>query len=69
VSTEAANAAIAGNRVILDIPPKEYPLPNGLRPGDLVELLNFQPGYWRVRRESDGVEGLVFMLAIDRIVS
>jgi hypothetical protein len=40
-----------------------YPLPEGLRAGDLVRLLTFDHGYWVV--EKDGQQFKVFMRRID----
>jgi hypothetical protein len=37
-----------GERTVLKNDVKEYPLPDGLAAGDVVTILDFQPGYYRV---------------------
>ena len=50
------------------IPPGTYPLRAGCSGGDMVNLVEFDHGYWLVRRESDGLEVLIYCVNIDRIV-
>jgi len=70
MSTDAINAAKAGDRVIVqEISPPVYKLRDGLRAGDLVRLDHFDHGYWDVTRESDGLQTKIYMILIDRIVT
>ena len=39
-----------------------YPLPHGLKEGDLVKVIGFDHGYWRV--EKDGQQYSVFLTQV-----
>jgi len=71
MSAAAQNNAKPGDFAIVQdsTPPGTYPLRNGLRAGDLVKLLSFDHGYWNVRRESDGLETVIYTVNIDRIAT
>jgi hypothetical protein len=59
-----------GDRVtVKEISPPLYPLRDGLRPGDVVRLLEFDHGWWQAQRESDGLRTLIYLVNIDQNLS
>ena len=52
-----------GARTVLKNDVKDYPLPDGLVAGDVVTILDFDPGYYRVR----GRDGREYSVSITSV--
>jgi hypothetical protein len=65
----AVNDAKAGDLVVVkNVQPSGcYPLRDGLTPGYVVRLVEFDHGYWDVLKP-DGTSTTIYMMNIDRIV-
>jgi len=61
----------AGSRVTVRLsdPPGAYPLHKGLRPGDIVILVNFDHNNWDVQRGSDGAPFQIHILNVGEVLT
>jgi hypothetical protein len=69
IPVNAVNEARSGNHVVVkDVEPSGcYPLRDGIKPGDIVQLVKFDHGYWHVTK-ADGRWATIYMMNIDRIL-
>jgi len=54
---------------VKEISPPVYPLRDGLKPGDVVKLLESDRGWWQAQRESDGLRTLIYLVNINQNLS
>ena len=63
------NAEVGQRVTVREITPPVYPLRDGLKAGDVVKLLEFDHGYWKVERERDCLRTMIYMVNVDKILS